>query len=412
MRSVKGIIIGFLLILLGFAAAQYSLIAAAVLAAGGLSVVIVSALPKRGVKAPPEQSVPPQPAPELSAPERLPDILTDPPAPPPPAPQEAETLYQTLAEAYTRIDALTCRGPAWMLERDIRLCKAFCTRWDSARQDEQTAQLLREKARYVDYSDEFLLPGFGRRGRISGRRTSGDILEDLNAAIMKRTAQQQTALQTALNAQKWFESVKKQVRRVQLTPEQTPAAVQKPEYRPPEVQTLTGKTSAEALRTFFVLALKTTGKSPSRDELVQLSLLKFQRFAPESMLSTCVKPQRGLTKYAAEAGVTQSMTLHAPQMAQLLGDIDGYLGESAPLVLFRADELAFLAAAGSRAACAERPVYDVRTLLGHKPAALAEACGAMFEFIPALGSTEDEALACGLLFCELADRALHLTAKR
>ena len=35
MRSVKGIIIGFLLILLGFAAAQYSLIAAGVLAAGG-----------------------------------------------------------------------------------------------------------------------------------------------------------------------------------------------------------------------------------------------------------------------------------------------------------------------------------------------------------------------------------------
>lgn len=33
MRSVKGIIIGFLLILLGFAAAQYSLIAAGILSA-------------------------------------------------------------------------------------------------------------------------------------------------------------------------------------------------------------------------------------------------------------------------------------------------------------------------------------------------------------------------------------------
>ena len=45
MRSVKGIIIGFLLILLGFAAAQYSLVAAGILAAGGLAVVVVSALP-------------------------------------------------------------------------------------------------------------------------------------------------------------------------------------------------------------------------------------------------------------------------------------------------------------------------------------------------------------------------------
>ena len=47
MRSVKGIIIGFLLILLGFAAAQYSLIAAGILSAGGLAAVVVSALPKR-----------------------------------------------------------------------------------------------------------------------------------------------------------------------------------------------------------------------------------------------------------------------------------------------------------------------------------------------------------------------------
>ena len=57
MRSVKGIIIGFLLILLGFAAAQYSLIAAGVLAAGGLAAVIVSALPKRAEAQPPQAAL-------------------------------------------------------------------------------------------------------------------------------------------------------------------------------------------------------------------------------------------------------------------------------------------------------------------------------------------------------------------
>ena len=147
MRSVKGIIIGFLLILLGFAAAQYSLIAAGVLAAGGLAAVIVSALPKRAEAQPPQAApAAPEPAPaELSAPELLPDILTDPPVQPePPAPPkpEAEALYKTLADAYTRIDALACRGPAWMLERDIRLCRAFCARWADAKADAQTAALL------------------------------------------------------------------------------------------------------------------------------------------------------------------------------------------------------------------------------------------------------------------------------
>ena len=420
MRSVKGIIIGFLLILLGFAAAQYSLIAAGILAAGGLAVVIVSALPKRVEKQPPQAtpaaSAAPEPAPaELSAPELLPDILTDPPVQPePPAPPkpEAEALYKTLAEAYTRIDALTCRGPAWMLERDIRLCKAFCARWDGAKADTQTAALLREKARFVDYSDEFLLPGFGKHGRIPGRRTSGDLLEDLSAAVLKQTARQQTALETALRAQKWFESIKKQLRHIRPEPADVSAPASKPEYTPPDAEPLTRGTAPEALETFFVLALKTTGKSPSRDEIAQLSILKFRRFAPESVLSAYVRPEKGLTKYAREAGVTERMTQDAPALTQLLPAVDAYLGEDAPLVLFRADDLAFLGAAGSEAACAKRPVYDVRTLTGHKTAPLADAFGAAFEFVPSLADAEDEALACGLIFCTLADRVLHLTGKR
>mgnify|MGYP004480549337 FL=1 len=417
MRSVKGIIIGFRLILLGFAAAQYSLIAAGILAAGGLAVVIVSALPKRTEKRPPQAApAAPEPAPaELSAPELLPDILTDPPVQPePPAPPkpEAEALYKTLAEAYTRIDALSCRGPAWMLERDIRLCKAFCARWDGAKADAQTAALLRERARFVDYSDEFLLPGFGKHGRIPGRRTSGDLLEDLSAAVLKQTARQQTALETALRAQKWFESIKKQLRHIRPEPADASAPASKPEYTPPDAEPLTRGTAPEALETFFVLALKTTGKSPSRDEIVQLSLLKFRRFAPESVLTAYVRPEKGLTKYARETGVTERMTQDAPTLAQLLPAVGAYLGEDAPLVLFRADDLAFLGAAGSEAACAKRPVYDVRTLTGHKTAPLAEAFGAAFEFVPSLADAEDEALACGLIFCTLADRVLHLTAKR
>ena len=54
----------------------------------------------------------------------------------------------------------------------------------------------------------------------------------------------------------------------------------------------------------------------------------------------------------------------AEGLARLLPAVDAYLGENAPLILFRADELAFLSAAGSEAVCMKRPVYDVRTLTG------------------------------------------------
>ena len=191
MRSIKGIIIGFLLILLGFAVTSYSLIAGGALAAAGLAAVVIFALPKKTQQPQAEQPPAPAPEPEDPAPElrpeALPDILTDPPAqkkPEPPPAADAQTLFGTLAEAYTRIDELTCRGPAWMLERDIRLCRAFCERWEAAVKDPVFASFVRAKARYADYTDEFLLPGFGKRGRIHGRRTSGELLDDLLALAL------------------------------------------------------------------------------------------------------------------------------------------------------------------------------------------------------------------------------------
>ena len=68
MRSIKGIIIGFLLILLGFAVTSYSLIAGGVLAAAGLAAVVIFALPKQTQQ--PQAEQPPAPAPEPPAPAR------------------------------------------------------------------------------------------------------------------------------------------------------------------------------------------------------------------------------------------------------------------------------------------------------------------------------------------------------
>ena len=395
MRSIKGIIIGFLLILLGFAVTSYSLIAGGVLAAAGLAAVVIFALPKKTQQPQAEQPPAPAPEPEDPAPElrpeALPDILTDPPAqkkPEPPPAADAQTLFGTLAEAYTRIDELTCRGPAWMLERDIRLCRAFCERWEAAVKDPVFASFVRAKARYADYTDEFLLPGFGKRGRIHGRRISGELLDDLTAAVKKRASRQESALQSALRAEQWFESICRQLRRVQPAVQEGAAgeAVQGPL---PQPSALRADTPLQTLDTFCVLALKTTGKHPGRDELVQLSALKFRRFAPETILTVSIRPEKGLTRYAREAGVTDSM-------------------------VFQSGELTFWPAAGIGGAGEGRTVYDVQSLLGKpdgKAPTLAEACRDLFSFTPELGGTEQEALACGLVFCALCDRTLHLTKK-
>ena len=127
-----------------------------------------------------------------------------------------------------------------------------------------------------------------------------------------------------------------------------------------------------------------------------------------------IRPEKGLTRYAREAGVTDSMVASAPAAAEVAASIEAFLGERAPLVLFQSEELAFLPAAGIGCAGEGRTVYDVQSLTGKpdgKAPTLAEACRDLFSFTPELGGTEQEALACGLVFCALCDRTLHLTKK-
>ena len=205
----------------------------------------------------------------------------------------------------------------------------------------------------------------------------------------------------------------RQLRRVQPAVQEGAAgeAVQGPL---PQPSALRADTPLQTLDTFCVLALKTTGKHPGRDELVQLSALKFRRFAPETILTVSIRPEKGLTRYAREAGVTDSMVASAPAAAEVAASIEAFLGERAPLVLFQAEELPFLPAAGIGCAGEGRTVYDVQSLLGKpdgKAPMLAEACRDLFSFTPELGGTEQEALACGLVFCALCDRTLHLTKK-
>lgn len=381
MRSVKGVILGFLLILLGFVLSGYQLIAGFAVSACALVLVILSALPRR--TKPPQSMEAPMEKAAAPKPEELPDILTDmpkrasaPQPPPPPSDKEASTaLYPTLADAFTRIDALSCRGAAWSLERDLRLCQAFIDRWNGARTSAPFMQLLRAKGRYADYSDEFLLPGFGRRGKIAGRRTSGDFAEDLSGAVLKRVNAQQAALEQALQTQRWFESLLRKVRRIPAQQSTSPRAVSADAL--PEPLPLLRKTDPAQLELFYALARRSAVDSKHAAEL---AIVKFRRFSPAELMLV-------------------------PDHSRELDDALGWLGSSAPIVVFRQQELAGLGLAPERAVYALQPLFEQR---GSKIASLADACGEIFAAPPTLLNTQADAMACGLIFCQLCDRTLHL----
>ena len=90
-----------------------------------------------------------------------------------------------------------------------------------------------------------------------------------------------------------------------------------------------------------------------------------------------------------------------------------YCASGSPSTAYE-NRIAYSFAAGSRTVDG-RAVYDGKALTaqktGQKVQTLDDAFGALFSFAPELGGAGQEALACGLVFCELCDRTLGLTRK-
>lgn len=111
---------------------------------------------------------------------------------------------------------------------------------------------------------------------------------------------------------------------------------------------------------------------------MQLSALKFRRFAPEAILTVSIRPEKGLTRYARGGGVTDSVVASAPAAAEVAASIEAFLGERAPLVLFQAEELAFLSGSRDPAARAREGRSTTCSRCSGKPdgkaPTLAEAC--------------------------------------
>ena len=182
----------------------------------------------------------------------------------------------------------------------------------------------------------------------------------------------------------------------------------------PQPSALRADTPLQTLDTFCVLALKTTGKHPGRDELVQLSALKFRRFAPETILTVSIRPEKGPDPLCAGGRCDRfhgRVCSRGGRSRRLHRSVSRRARAARPLSVGGAGVFA-----RSRIGCAGegRTVYDVQSLLGKpdgKAPTLAEACRDLFSFTPELGGTEQEALACGLVFCAFCDRTLHLTKK-
>ena len=115
---------------------------------------------------------------------------------------------------------------------------------------------------------------------------------------------------------------------------------------------------------FYAIDLETTGLSAARNEIIQIAIIKFRHFQPVEILTSYVKPRKGLKpETAAINHITEDMVADAPYIEQIMQSVDTFIGEKAPIVAHNLQfEYKFLEANGCENIVKKRPLYDTLEL--------------------------------------------------
>lgn len=123
-------------------------------------------------------------------------------------------------------------------------------------------------------------------------------------------------------------------------------------------------TSIDKICDFYVVDVETTGLQAYRNEIIQLTAMRFESFEPVECFSTYVMPRKGLNEEAQKInGIYDDDLEGAPYIEQIIAEFDRYIGTELPLVghniIF---DLKFLHASGSEAIFANRRILDTCAL--------------------------------------------------
>lgn len=408
MRSKKNLVIGFLLLFLGIGLSEYSLLLSIFAGVAGIVMMILYAAGKlkRNTS---ETSVMSSKTSEIQPTTKTQQANTQSVS----FSLEAQQLYQQLADQYNRIVNNGCFGSLAQIEEKMDRCKCFLEQWMEALCNKDFVALLQNKAKYDEYLKGFRLPQFGTWRTIQAEGGDDSIPDGLTKALVGRIQGKQKALQEFWETQKWFEEMIPSLQTYELTvqPDAEPLP-KKLDYEYPNTNNVTSRTPLAKFNDFYAIDLETTGLSEVKNEIIQIAIIKFHHFQPVEILSSYVKPRKGLKLEAAAINhITEDMVVDAPYIEQIMQSVDAFIGERAPIVAHNLQfEYKFLAANGSENIAKKRPLYDTLELSKRiwqlESYSLENVCRNTFKFTPALHNAESDALTCGLLFREICSERI------
>lgn len=182
-------------------------------------------------------------------------------------------------------------------------------------------------------------------------------------------------------------------------------------YIRPVFSNVTSRSNVEKLGNFVVIDTETTGLSASKDAIVEVSAVKFERYMPVSVFESFVNPHRSIPEAASKVNhITDDMVADAPDFSQIRADLLFFIGSSTVIGHNLDFDLKFLCSAGIAFVDPKQKFFDTlelsRRIIGDEveDCKLVTLCDYYkIRYEGGAHRSSSDALATGLLFRELVD---------
>lgn len=122
---------------------------------------------------------------------------------------------------------------------------------------------------------------------------------------------------------------------------------------------ITKKTRLEKVGNFVAFDVETTGLSVSKNEIVEISAIRFQDFKPVEAFSTLCKPKKGICDEASKInGITEDMVEGKPTFGQIASSFQDFIGSDNLIAHNLEFDLKFVVKYGVDVLANDRKYYD------------------------------------------------------
>ena len=190
-----------------------------------------------------------------------------------------------------------------------------------------------------------------------------------------------------------------------------PVKISRTAFIKPVFSNVTARSNVEKLGNFVVIDTETTGLSASKDAIVEVSAVKFERYMPVAVFESFVNPHRSIPEAASKVNhITDDMVSDAPDFSQIRADLVSFIGSSTVIGHNLDFDLKFLCSAGIAFVDPKQKFFDTlelsRRIIGDEveDCKLVTLCDYYkIRYEGGAHRSSSDALATGLLFRELVD---------